>query len=49
MSMSTASSAAGREILVARFIAIANSASEVKEVAQRGAQGPVASYAHQGE
>jgi hypothetical protein len=37
MSMSSASSAAGREIPIARFITIANSASEVKEVTQRGA------------
>jgi alkanesulfonate monooxygenase SsuD/methylene tetrahydromethanopterin reductase-like flavin-dependent oxidoreductase (luciferase family) len=36
----------GREIPVARFIAIANSASEAEEVARRGAKWLVGSYAH---
>lgn len=36
----------GREIPVARFIAIANSAREAEEVARRGARWVVGSYAH---
>jgi alkanesulfonate monooxygenase SsuD/methylene tetrahydromethanopterin reductase-like flavin-dependent oxidoreductase (luciferase family) len=40
-------STAGREIPVARFIALANNAHEAEEVARRGAQWLVASYAHQ--
>ena len=39
-------SAAGREIPVARFIAVAKSAREAEEVARRGARWVVGSYAH---
>lgn len=39
-------SIAGREIPIARFVAIANTAREAEEVARRGARWVVGSYAH---
>lgn len=41
-------SIAGRELPIARFIAIASTPREAEDVARRGAQWLVASYAHQG-